>query len=373
MRPLLPLCAAFALTGCFTQPASFTASVLEANARGYVIEVKTLPGLRARVESTELEADGAGLARFEVPLQRISYMKSSTSMHVIISGRKGLTKYFGNGEVQLPFSPEDAATIPSGSNWLRVLGGGREVVTGEFATVWSFGDQGGALLQKDGSLSLEVLGPPNATITLEGHSVRSDAMGRGTLAFTTEEILGLIPVRALEAGFSGTPAPVKVQVAGEGSAPVLVPLTAMWSQVSGRSFRDRFAALPSRPLGGEQGSPRLVLYLASDEALHFAGRDGRLRDADVIGLSTGKGPKQMKACGGYRLMDKGTFTGEPFSIDRDGVDEEILALDVHTGKVLGRKMFLADEEQCPSVRWTSERTYQARPKAENVTAWLSSL
>lgn len=373
MRPLLALCAAFGMTGCFTQTAPFSASVLDANAQGYVIEVKTLPGLRAQVESTELEADEAGVSRFTIQLKEIDSMKSSLSMHVRVSGRKGLSKYFGTGEVKLPFSPEVAASIPSGSNWLRVLGGGSEVVTGEFATVWSFGDQGGALLQKDGSLSLELLGPRNATITLEGHITKTDAMGLGKLAFTTEEILGLIPVKAIEAGYGGTPAPVKVQVAVDGSAPAAIPLTAMWSQISGRSFRDRFEALPSRPLGGERGNQRLVLYLASDEGLHFVGRDGRLREADVIGLATGKGPKKMKECGGYRLMDKGIPTGEPFSINREGVDEEIVALDVHTGKELGRKTFSADEEQCPSVRWTGERTYQARPRAEDVTAWLSHL
>jgi hypothetical protein len=76
---------------------------------------------------------------------------------------------------------------------------------------------------------------------------------------------------------------------------------------------------------------------------------------------------------GYRLIEKGKATGEPFSINRDGVDEEIVALDAHTGKELGRKTFSADEDQCPASRWTGSGTFEARPKPAEVTAWLSGL
>jgi hypothetical protein len=332
--------------------------------------VTTLPGAEVMVGSETVEADATGLARFDFPVARVDYMKSATQMQAMVHGRKFLTKYVAGADIELPFSPEDAAGIPTGSNWLRVLGGGKDAVSGERATVWSFGDQGGALLKADGSLELHVLGPPNATVTIEGHTGKADGVGRVTLPFTTAEVLRFIPVGALAAGVMGKRTPVSAEVSVEGKPAVAVPLAANWSQVSGASFRKAFSA----PLGGTRGTPSLVLYLASDESLVGLGREAMLSEADVIGIATGAPARKMKSCEGYQAERDGKPVGPVRSVERNGVDEEIVALDAHTGKELGRKSFTADEAQCPSARWMGDRrTFEARPKPAEVTAWLSTL
>ena len=362
------------LMGCSTADAPMSWKVTEANARGYVIEVTTLPGAEVMVGTTSIEADGTGLARFDFPIATISYMKSVTTMQVVVHGRKWLTKFVGGAQLELPFSPEDAAQIPSGSNWLRVLGGGNDVVSGERATVWSFGEEGGALLKADGSLELHLLGPPNATVTLEGHTAMADALGRVTLPFTTEEVLRLIPVGALTARIMGKPAPVSAAVSVEGKPPVVVRLAAYWSAVSAASFRQAFSAASSKPRAGQRGSPSLVLYLASDGNLVGEGREASLSEVDVLGLATGAPARKMEDCEGYQATKAGVPVGAVSAIARNGVDEEIVAIDAHTGKELGRKNFTADEAQCPSMKWSGDRsTFEARPKPAEVTAWLATL
>ena len=362
------------LMGCSTADAPVSWKVTEANARGYVIEVTTLPGAEVMVGTTSLEADGTGLARFDFPIATVSYMKSVKTMQVMVHGRKWLTKFIGGAELELPFSPEDAAAIPSGSSWLRVLGGGKDVVSGERATVWSFVEGGAALLKADGSLELHLLGPPNATVTLEGHKGMADAVGRVTLPFTTEEVLRLIPVGALTARIMGKRVPVSAEVSVEGKPPVAVPLAAYWSAVSAASFRKTFSAVSTQPRGGVRRSPSLVLYLAADGNLVGEGREASLSEVDVLGLATGAPARKMKDCEGYQATKAGVPVGSVRSVERNGVDEEIVAIDAHTGKELGRRRFTADEAQCPSMKWTGDRsTFEARPKPEEVTAWLATL
>ena len=77
-------------------------------------------------------------------------------------------------------------------------------------------------------------------------------------------------------------------------------------------------------------------------------------------------------------MTVGSVSTQPVgpvrSLPREGVDEEVVALDAHTGQELGRKHFTADAARCPSSKWLSDgKTFQARPKPAEVTAWLSTL
>jgi hypothetical protein len=360
-----------ALTTACSGTAPVEATVIEATPAGYVVEVKTLPGLVADISAVKATADAKGVARVVVPLERLSYMKNFNVTHVEVRGRSGLKSLYANVELKLPFTPEEAAKLPSEPTWIRVLGGGPKQVSG--GSLWSFGKAGAALMSDDAGITLELLAPPKATVVVLGKSVAVDALGRGSVTFSPEETLGLISSEAVRGGYGSAPdEPVQASVALPGAAAVPVPLAAKWNGVDGKILRPRLVALRDKPLKGARAPAPLVVYLDPTDRLHAEGRAGRLATMDLVAFGTPKPERKMKDCAGYKAHYKGKAEGEAFSLPRVGIDEEVVVVDTHSGKEVGRQLFPADD-YCPIEKPKSAAALQVRPNRDTILAWARKL
>lgn len=373
-RPLLPslavlLCLTVLAPAC-KEDLVITGKVVEASSTQYVIEIQTKPGIEVDVSGIEATTDDQGIARVVVPVERLSYMKGSTDLHVMAMGGNFLSRYFGDGTIELPFSPDDAAKVGDATHWVK-LGSGQNAVSG--GSLWSFGDFGGSLMNSDGSVTVAFQAPAKATVTFLDRTVVMDDAGRGELTFTPAETLGLVSSETLMGAYgsaSETPMGVKVTLA-DGSTKDL-GVSGAWSSVSGEVLRPRLAALPQDPLGGERNAERLVVHLDASGSLRGSGRKGPLSTIDIASIGTAQAPRKMSECDGYALVKDGVPTSGTFSLPREGIDEEVVAWDAHTGKELARKVFPADD-YCPPDARSDQSTLQVHPRHEDVLTWLMAL
>jgi len=376
MRRLLHHSSAALLSLALLAPAckqdlTITGKVTDASSTQYVIEVHTTkPGIEVDVSGIVGTTDDQGVARVTVPVDRLSYMGGATDLHVTVFGGNFVSSYFGDGVIELPFSPADAAKIGDATHWVKIGSGPRAISGG---TLWNFGDAGGALMNDDGSLTIALQAPANATVTLLERTVVIGEDGRGAIEFTAPEILALVPSDALMGGYGSAPeVPITAKVTlADGSAKDL-PLTTQWSSVSGEALRARLTAVPTEPLPGERNAERLVVHLDPQNHLRAGGRKGPLSTMDIVAIGTAQAPRKLSDCDGYQLVKNGEEGSGTFSLPREAIDEEVVAWDAHTGKELGRKVFPA-EDYCPFSATSDQRVLEVRPSSDDVVAWLSGL
>lgn len=365
----LALCLTLLAPAC-KEELTLTGKVVEASSTQYVIEIQSKPGIEVAVSGIEATTDDHGIARVTVPVERLSYMGGSTDLHVMAMGGNFLSRYYGDGVIELPFSPSDAARLGDATHWVK-LGSGHDAVSG--GSLWSFGDFGGSLMNPDGSVTVTFQAPARATVSFLDRTVVMDETGRGEITFTPEETLGLVSSETLMGGYgSATEVPMGVKVTlADGSTEELA-VKGAWASVDGEILRARLTALPQKPLGGERNAERLVVHLDARGGLHGSGRKGPLSTIDIASIGTAQAPRKLADCDGYTLVKDGVPTGGTFSLPREGIDEEVVAWDAHTGKELGRKVFPASDH-CPSDARSGQSTLQTHPRDEDVLAWLMSL
>jgi hypothetical protein len=373
-RPSLPssvlLLSLALLAPACKEDVTLTGKVVEASSTQYVIEIQAKPGIEVDISGITATADDQGVARLVVPVERLSYMKSATDLHVMAMGSTLLGRYFGDGTIELPFSPDDAAKVGDATHWVK-LGSGRDAVSG--GSLWSFGDFGGSLMNPDGSVTVAFQAPAKATVSFLDRTVVMDDDGRGEITFTPAETLGLVSSETLMGAYGSAPeTPMGVKVTlPDGSAKDLA-VNGAWASVSGETLRARLAALPEQPLAGERNAERLVMHLDARDGLRASGRKGLLNTIDIASIGTAQAPRKLSDCDGYTLVKDGVPTGGTFSMSREGIDEEVVAWDAHTGKELGRKVFPADD-YCPPEARSDRSTLEVHPDDDDVLAWLMEL
>jgi hypothetical protein len=359
----LALAASCTLSGC-TEEVKLDAKVVEATNEKYLIEVKTQPGVKVNAGSASATADEQGVAKLEVKPSDIGYMGDSRSLSLDARGGGMLKSYFGFGEVELPFSPKEAADRPEGDDWLKIQGGGNDIDQ-DAGALWLFEKVGGAYTNKKGGLDLEVLGPPKAKIRLAGKSASADELGKGVLRFEPAEVLAMISSSDV-GGYEPYPVEASVQV---GDGPVKpVALKGQWN-VRGPFLRRHIEGLVAKPLGGAREAEALILYVDLRDFAHAVGRKGTLATPDVVATGKAQHERKLSDCDGYQMMKGGKPYGEPMSLPRVAIDEEVIAYDAHTGKELARKVFPA-RETCPVEKRSSEATLKVYPDSLTVLAWL---
>lgn len=358
-----PLALAAAVTGC-SEEAKLEAKVLEASNDKYVIEVKTRAGLKVNAGSASATADDQGVARLEVKPSDIEYLGEVRHLRLDARGGGMLTTYFAFGEVELPFSPKEAAERPEGDDWLKIQGGGNDIDQ-DAGALWLFEKAGGAYTNKKGGLDLEVLAPPKAKVTIAGKSASADELGKAVLRFEPAEVLAMIPSEDV-GGYEPYPVEATVQV-GDGAAKP-VALKGQWN-VRGPFLRRHIEGLVVKPLGSAREAEALILYVDLRDFAHAVGRKGTLATPDVVATGKAQPERKLSDCDGYQMMKDGKPSGEPMSLPRVAIDEEVVAYDAHTGKELGRKVFTA-REICPIEKRSSEATLKVYPESLTVLAWL---
>lgn len=358
------------LCSACTEDVPLSGKVIKASSTEYELELQTKPGVEVDVGGHTATADEQGIARLVVPVERLSYMGSSTDLHVMAQGGNFLLSYFGDGVIELPFSPDDAATVGDATHWVKVSSSANAVSGG---TLWSFGESGSALMSKDGTMTLGLQAPANATVTFLGRTATMGDDGRGEITFTIDQTLELVPAEAVMGGFGSAPeTPVTMKVTLADGSPKDLPMTTQWVSVSGETLRDRLAALPERPLPGTRNAEPLVIHLDAQGHLSASGRKGPLSTMDIVSFGTAQAPRKLGDCDGYHVVTNGVEGTETFSLPREGIDEEVVAWDSHTGKEIGRKVFPA-QEYCPFESTSDQSTLQVRPSEEEILAWLMGL
>lgn len=360
---IAPLALAAALSGC-SEEAKLEAKVLEATNEKYVIEVKTRAGLKVNAGSASATADDQGVAKLEVKPSDIQYLGDSRNLNLDARGGGPITSYYAFGEVELPFSPKEAADRPEGDDWLKIQGGGDDIDQ-DAGALWLFDKAGGAYTNKKGGLDLEVLGPPKAKLTIAGKSTTADELGKGVLRFEPAEVLVMIPSSDV-GGYEPYPVEASVQV-GDGPAKA-VALKAQWN-VRGPFLRAHIERLVAKPLGGAREAEALILYVDLRDFAHAVGRKGTLGAPDVVATGKAQPERKLSDCDGYQRMKDGKPHGEPMSLPRVAIDEEVVAYDARTGKELARKVFTA-RETCPVEKRSSDATLKVYPESLTVLAWL---
>jgi hypothetical protein len=373
-RPSLPssvlLLSLALLAPACKEDVTLTGKVVEASSTQYVIEIQAKPGIEVDISGITATADDQGVARLVVPVERLSYLKGSTDLHVMAMGGNFLRRYFGDGTIELPFSPDDAAKVGDATHWVKI-GSGPDAVSG--GSLWSFGDFGGSLMNRDGSVTVAFQAPAKATVSFLDRTVVMDDDGRGEITFTPAQTLGLVSSETLMGAYGSAPeTPMGVKVTlPDGSAKDLA-VNGSWASVSGETLRARLTALPEQPLAGERSPERLVVHLDARNGLRASGRKGPLNTIDIASIGTAQAPRKLSDCDGYTLVKDGVPSGGTFSMSREGIDEEVVAWDAHTGKELGRKIFPADD-YCPPEARSDRSTLEVHPDDEDVLAWLMEL
>jgi hypothetical protein len=228
-----------------------------------------------------------------------------------------------------------------------------------------FEKAGGAYTNKTGGLDLEVLGPPKAKVTIAGKSTTVSELGKGVLRFDPAEVLAMISSSDV-GGYEPYPIEASVQV-GEGAAKP-VALKGQWN-VQGAFLRGYIERLVAKPLGGAREAEALVLYVDLRNYAHAVGRKATLATPDVVATGKAQPERKLSDCDGYQMMKDGKPYGEPMSLPRVAIDEEVVAFDAHSGKELGRKVFTA-RETCPVEKRSSDATLKVYPDSLTVLAWL---
>ncbi len=359
----LALAASFALSGC-SEEAKLEAKVLEATNEKYVIEVKTRAGLKVNAGSASATADDQGVAKLEVKPSDIQYLGDMRELSLDARGGGMLTSYYAFGKVELPFSPKEAAERPEGDDWLKIQGGGDDIDQ-DGGALWLFEKAGGAYTNKLGGLDLEVLAAPKAKVRLAGKSASADELGKLVLRFEPAEVLAMIPAADV-GGYEPYALEASVQV---GDGPVKpVALKGQWN-VRGPFLRRHIEGLVAKPLGGAREAEALILYVDLRDFAHAVGRKGTLAAPDVVATGKAQPERKLSDCDGYQMMKDGKPYGEPMSLPRVAIDEEVVAYDARTGKELARKVFAA-REICPIEKRSSEATLKVYPDSLTVLAWL---
>ncbi len=367
---VLFVAASFVLVGCKGE-APVSAEVLEANGKEYVIGVKTLPGLSAEVSGVEAVADTSGLAKVVVPVERLSYMGGSVETAATARGRSGIKKYYGRASFSLPFSPDQAKKLPTEPFFVRVVGGGPKQISG--GSLWSFGTAGGALMEQGGGITLRLLAPPKSKVVFGGKTVTMDAFGSGSVVFSPQETIGTLWSDALDGYGASQARPFTVTITRADGGSKELSLPAKWTDFSVENARPWIQGLAKSPLGGARQGEVMAIYLASRGRLTRSGRIGLMSTLDIAVTAQPKPSRKLKDCDGYVLVDsKGNSGGGSFSLPREAIDEEVIAIDAHTGKELGRKEFPA-EEHCPVEKRTKDAALKVYPDAKVVLAWASKL
>ncbi|MCX4241197.1 hypothetical protein [Paraliomyxa miuraensis] len=345
------------------------AKVIRASSKEYEIEVKSKPGIEIDVGGQEATTDDQGVARVVVSVERLSYMSTTTDLHVMAIGGNFLFNYFGETTVELPFSPADAAKVGDATHWVKIGSGPRASSGG---ALWSFGEDGGALMNDDGSVTIALQGPGKATVELLERKADLSEDGRGAIEFTPEETLAMVPSDALMGYGSAPETPITAKVTlADGSAKD-VPLTAQWMSVSGDGLRARLTAVPQQPFPGERNAEPLVVHLDGEGHLRGGGRKGPLSTMDIVSIGAPKEPRKLSDCDGYKVVTDGVESTGTFSLPREGIDEEVVAWDAHTGKELGRKVFPA-QDYCPFSATSDQSVLKVRPDGDDIVAWLMTL
>ena len=359
--------------GCNKGEPPLEARVTSFDSERYVIEVSTLSGLRVDVNGRATDADSAGKARIELRVAQLDYMKNATEVRVSASGRVGLGKYFGSKELRLPCSPEDAAILPKGEDWVKVLGGSSKAVSG--GSLWLFKlrgkDAGGALLDADGSLELQLLTAPNVKVTFAGHEAVANELGRSSVQFTTEEVMQLLPAPMLSGEYASG-SKVSVTVGRNGKKEDLA-FEGEWRP--GAQLIPFLERLRTGKRPGERKSPALVISLDSRKQLLHAGREGPVADVDVVAFGTAKPPRDVAPCEGYvslRPGEKPAANAKGITLQRQAIDEEFVAIDVHSGAELGRKTFTA-QDFCPVELPHGAAVLKTYLDRDELKRWLASL
>ncbi len=370
LGPAAALVVAVALSGCRAE-APLEGRVVDATPEQYVIEVKTLPGLEVDVRGTRAVAGPDGVARVTVRVDALMYWGRSDGVVVVAKGRRWLTEYVGIESVRLPFSPVVAKTLPKDGPWMRIDCGAHHVFDDEACL--RFGPGCGAMMDADGGLTVRFLAPKEAEVTLLGKRATADALGTGSVELSPAEVLATIPSWAVSGGAAaGSDEALEASVALAGAAPERVALAGRWTWVSGKLLRPTLGAVRERPLGGAREAQALIVYLSARDRAYTAGRTGRLSTTDRVALGTGRPGRAMSRCDGHQLLEGGVPVGETFSLERLGIDEEVVVLDARSGEELGRRVFAA-EERCPASKHSAERVLHVSPDAGQVLAWAAEL
>ncbi len=369
LRPLVLVLGLVLCASACREVAPVSGKVIRASSTEYEIEVQTKPGLEVEVSGQRAVADEQGVARVVVSVERLSFMGGSTDLHVMVHGGNFLRRSFGDGTVELPFSPADAEKVGDATHWVKIASG-PEAPSG--GSLWSFGDAGGALMNADASLTIALQAPAKATVALLDRTAVMDEQGRGAITLTAEETLAFVPSEAVGAFGSAPKTAVTAKVTlADGSAQEL-PLTAQWMSVSGDVLRGRLTALPKAPLPGQRSAEPLALHLSAEGRLYAGGRKGMLSTIDLVSIGTAQPPRKLSDCDGYKVIIDGVEGKDTFSLPREALDEEVVAWDAHTGKELGRKVFPA-ADYCPVSATSDQTSLQVRPSGDDVLAWLTTL
>lgn len=367
IAPLLLLHVVGLLSAC-DAIAPVEGRVVSATKRGYDIEITTLPGLAVEYGDHQVEADESGVAHVEITVDELSYAKDAHDLTFMVRGRKLLTSYFGQVDVELPFTPKEAGELPDAPHWLKITGGDPGKPHGKL--LLSAGDAGNVYDLDDGGYTMRLLGPGGATVTLLGKTATLDGHGRGEISISAAEMRSHIPSSAFFTGGSDKRVEAPKVVLADGTTGTANLELSFTSYGAGPEFQSWLSELKTAPRGGSSATPPMLLFLDGQGYLNAAGRVGPIETVDRVAFGTVQTPRKLSDCDGY--VREGVDDDTPTSLPRQAIDEEVVVHDAHTGAELGRKTF-APVDFCPVELRKGDHILEIRPMAADITAWALSL